>query len=76
MSNGNPYPAIAVPWGMKGQYSHGNQPIQHMIYLFNYASQPWKAQYWIREVIDRLYHATPDGYCGDEDNGQTGNGAH
>lgn len=54
-----------------GQYAHGNQPIQHMIYLYNYAGQPWKTQYWSREVMNRLYKATPDGYCGDEDNGQT-----
>ena len=54
-----------------GNYAHGNQPIQHMIYLYNYAGQPWKAQYWIGEVMDRLYSAAPDGYCGDEDNGQT-----
>ncbi|WP_158825675.1 GH92 family glycosyl hydrolase [Mucilaginibacter lacusdianchii] len=54
-----------------GQYAHGNQPIQHMIYLYNYAGEPWKTQYWAREVMDRLYKATPDGYCGDEDNGQT-----
>jgi len=54
-----------------GQYAHGNQPIQHMIYLYNYAGQPWKTQYWVREAMDRLYKATPDGYCGDEDNGQT-----
>ena len=54
-----------------GNYAHGNQPIQHMIYLYNYAGQPWKAQYWIHQVMDRLYSATPDGYCGDEDNGQT-----
>jgi predicted alpha-1,2-mannosidase len=54
-----------------GQYAHGNQPIQHMIYLYNYGGQPWKTQYWIRQVMNKLYHATPDGYCGDEDNGQT-----
>ena len=42
-----------------------------MIYLYNYAGAPWKAQYWAREVMDRLYSARPDGYCGDEDNGQT-----
>ena len=54
-----------------GNYAHGNQPIQHMIYLYNYAKQPWKAQYWLRQVMDRLYTPTPDGYCGDEDNGQT-----
>ena len=54
-----------------GNYAHGNQPIQHMIYLYDWAAQPWKAQYWIRQVMDRLYNAQPDGYCGDEDNGQT-----
>ncbi|TFW16331.1 GH92 family glycosyl hydrolase [Duganella callida] len=54
-----------------GQYAHGNQPIQHMIYLYGYAGAPWKTQYWVRETMNRLYKATPDGYCGDEDNGQT-----
>ena len=54
-----------------GQYAHGNQPIQHMIYLYNYAGEPWKTQYWVREAMRKLYKATPDGYCGDEDNGQT-----
>lgn len=54
-----------------GNYAHGNQPIQHMIYLYNYAGEPWKAQYWLRQVMDRMYSPTPDGYCGDEDNGQT-----
>jgi predicted alpha-1,2-mannosidase len=54
-----------------GQYAHGNQPIQHLIYLYNYAGAPWKSQYWLRQVMDKLYAPTPDGYCGDEDNGQT-----
>lgn len=54
-----------------GQYAHGNEPIQHMIYLYCYAGQPWKTQYWVREVLNKLYHPGPDGYCGDEDNGQT-----
>ncbi|MDV3726724.1 alpha-mannosidase [Elizabethkingia anophelis] len=54
-----------------GQYAHGNQPIQHMIYLYNYAGAPYKTQYWARQVINKLYKPTPDGYCGDEDNGQT-----
>ena len=54
-----------------GNYAHGNQPIQHMIYLYNYAGEPWKAQYWVRQTMDRMYSPTPDGYCGDEDNGQT-----
>ncbi|MFC2080751.1 GH92 family glycosyl hydrolase [Bacteroidota bacterium] len=54
-----------------GNYAHGNQPIQHMIYLYNYANVPYKTQKRIREVLVNLYSATPDGYCGDEDNGQT-----
>lgn len=54
-----------------GNYAHGNQPIQHMIYLYNYADASWKAQYWLREVMNRMYTPGPDGYCGDEDNGQT-----
>lgn len=54
-----------------GNYAHGNQPIQHMIYLYNYAGEPWKAQYWLRQVMNKMYTPTPDGYCGDEDNGQT-----
>lgn len=54
-----------------GQYAHGNQPIQHMLYLYGYAGEPWKTQYWVRETMNKLYKATPDGYCGDEDNGQT-----
>lgn len=54
-----------------GNYAHGNQPAQHMIYLYDYAGHPAKAQYWVREVMNRLYKAQPDGYCGDEDNGQT-----
>lgn len=53
-----------------GQYAHGNQPVHHMIYLYNYAGQPWKTQRWAREVMRRLYNAGPEGYCGDEDQGQ------
>lgn len=54
-----------------GNYAHGNQPIQHMIYLYNYGRQPWKTQEKVREVLTKLYTPAPDGYCGDEDNGQT-----
>ncbi|MCL1893246.1 MAG: GH92 family glycosyl hydrolase [Holophagaceae bacterium] len=54
-----------------GQYAHGNQPIQHMIYMYNHVGQPWKAQAWLREVMDRMYKPGPELYCGDEDNGQT-----
>ncbi len=54
-----------------GNYAHGNQPAQHMLYLYDWTDEPWKGQKWIREVMDRLYSANPNGYCGDEDNGQT-----
>ena len=54
-----------------GNYAHGNQPAQHMTYLYNYAGVPWKTQYWVRQVMERMYSPYPDGYCGDEDNGQT-----
>lgn len=54
-----------------GQYAHGNQPVQHAIYLYNYLGRPWKTQRHVREVMERLYNSSPAGYCGDEDNGQT-----
>jgi predicted alpha-1,2-mannosidase len=54
-----------------GQYAHGNQPIQHMIYLYNYANEPWKAQYHTRNIMSKLYNSTENGYPGDEDQGQT-----
>lgn len=54
-----------------GQYAHGNQPIQHMPYLYNYAGQPWKAQFHTRNIMKQLYNASENGYPGDEDQGQT-----
>ena len=54
-----------------GQYAHGNQPIQHMIYIYDYVGATAKARHWAHEAMNRLYKARPDGYCGDEDNGQT-----
>lgn len=62
--------AEMVAWDM-GQYAHGNQPVQHAIYLYDYVGQPWKTQYHIRNVMDKLYNPGSKGYCGDEDNGQT-----
>jgi predicted alpha-1,2-mannosidase len=53
-----------------GQYAQGNEPIHHMLYLYNYAGQPWKAQQHLREVMDKMYNATENGYPGDEDEGQ------
>ena len=54
-----------------GQYAHGNQPVQHAAYLYNYIRQPWKSQKQVREVMKRLYNATENGFPGDEDQGQT-----
>lgn len=54
-----------------GNYAHGNQPSQHVIYLYDYAGQPWKTQSRVRMAMDKLYNPQADGYCGDEDNGQT-----
>ena len=54
-----------------GNYAHGNQPIQHMLYLYDWGGQPWKSQAHIREAMEKLYTPEFDGYCGDEDNGQT-----
>ncbi|MDR1504752.1 MAG: GH92 family glycosyl hydrolase [Prevotella sp.] len=52
-----------------GQYAQGNQPIQHMIYMYSYAGQPWKTQYWARRIMNDLYNHTERGYPGDEDQG-------
>ncbi len=53
-----------------GQYAHGNEPIHHMLYLYDYAGAPWKTQVRVRQIMNLLYQPTPDGYCGDEDTGQ------
>lgn len=52
-----------------GQYAHGNQPIQHMPYLYSYAGQPWKTQYCVRQIMKRLYNSSEKGFPGDEDQG-------
>ena len=54
-----------------GNYAHGNQPVQHVVYLYDWCGMPWKTQARVREVMDKFYTPGPDGYCGDEDNGQT-----
>lgn len=52
-----------------GQYAHGNEPGHQITYLYNYSGEPWKTQYLVREIMDRLYNPHPDGYPGDDDNG-------
>jgi predicted alpha-1,2-mannosidase len=53
-----------------GQYAHGNEPVHHVLYLYDYVGQPWKTQIHLRQAMTLLYQATPDGLCGDEDTGQ------
>jgi predicted alpha-1,2-mannosidase len=54
-----------------GQYAHCNEPNHHVAYLYDYAGQPWKTQFRVRQVMSQLYQSTPDGLSGDEDTGQT-----
>lgn len=56
--------------GQLGQYAQCNQPIHHALYLYAWTDRPWEAQRRAREVMDRMYGATPDGLPGDEDNGE------
>jgi predicted alpha-1,2-mannosidase len=56
--------------GLLGGYVHGNEPSHHIIYMYNFTSQPWKAQYWIREVMNKMYRNDLDGLCGNDDCGQ------
>lgn len=53
-----------------GQYAHNNQPVHHLLYLYTAAGAPWKTEYWTRKVCAELYHSGPQGYAGDEDNGE------
>lgn len=55
-----------------GMYGHSNQVAHHVTYMYNAASQPWKTQEKVREVLSRLYTGSEigQGYHGDEDNGE------
>ena len=56
--------------GLIGQYAHGNEPGHHIIYLYDYAGQPWKTALRVREVLKTMYHDSVDGLSGNEDVGQ------
>jgi predicted alpha-1,2-mannosidase len=56
--------------GLIGQYAHGNEPSHHIIYMYNYVGQPWKAAPKLRYVMNTLYRDSIDGLCGNEDVGQ------
>ncbi len=53
-----------------GGYVHGNEPSHHIAYLYNWSSQPWKTQYWVREIMNRMFKNNIDGLCGNDDCGQ------
>jgi predicted alpha-1,2-mannosidase len=53
-----------------GQYAHINEPVHHVIYMYDYAGEPWKTQQWVHTVEDTLYKPGPAGWLGDEDTGQ------
>jgi predicted alpha-1,2-mannosidase len=56
--------------GILGNYVHGNEPSHHIPYLYAWTSTPWKSQYWIREIMNRMYQNRIDGLCGNDDCGQ------
>ena len=56
--------------GLMGCYNHGNEPAHHIAYLYNWSSQPYKTQYWLREIMNRFYKNNIDGLCGNDDCGQ------
>ena len=56
--------------GLMGNYVHGNEPSHHIAYLYNWTSQPYKTQYWVREIMNRMYKNNIDGLCGNDDCGQ------
>ena len=56
--------------GLMGQYAHGNEPSHHIAYLFNRAGEPWRTQYWTREILTTQYSTQPNGIVGNEDAGQ------
>jgi predicted alpha-1,2-mannosidase len=56
--------------GVIGNYVHGNEPGHHIPYLYNYTGEPWKSQAKIRQIMQKMYHPTPEGLCGNDDCGQ------
>ena len=56
--------------GLIGGYVHGNEPSHHIPYLYAWTSQPWKSQYWTREIMNRMYRSQIDGLGGNDDCGQ------
>ncbi|MCA9235238.1 MAG: GH92 family glycosyl hydrolase [Planctomycetales bacterium] len=56
--------------GRIGEYWHGNEPSHHIIYLYCYAGQPWKAQETLRRILRTQYGNQPHSLTGNDDCGQ------
>jgi len=53
-----------------GQYGPNNEPSSHDAFFYDFLGEPWKAQYWSRQTLARVYNST--GMVGDGDEGQMG----
>lgn len=51
-------------------YWHGNEPCHQIAYMYNYASQPWKTQRFVRHILNTEYGDYPGGLAGNDDSGQ------
>jgi predicted alpha-1,2-mannosidase len=58
-------------FGKNAYYWHGNEPSQHIAYLYDYVGEPWKTQRWVKEIMGKSYGKGPAGLCGNDDAGQT-----
>lgn len=56
--------------GLLGGYVQGNEPSHHIPFLYAWTSNPWKTQYWQREIMNKMYRNNIDGLCGNDDCGQ------
>lgn len=48
-----------------------NETVFHVPYLFNAANAPHKTQYWVRDIVQNRFKATPGGLPGNDDLGST-----
>lgn len=58
-----------VALGRMGQYAPGNEPTFHVLYLYDYAGQPWRTQELLRHSLATHFDSSPEGFPGDEDAG-------
>ena len=56
--------------GRLGEYWHGNEPSHHIIFLYDFAGQPWKTQELVHKIINTQYGNKPNSLSGNDDCGQ------